>query len=783
MLVVAGISMYYWTRADWFTDPGPYAYQVWTGYNVPQFVALVFLCYTAPVGMVCILVTMQQLLRRTVHPIVTVLLAVTFLALFIAGAVWFGALAYDPFFLCFYVGCTNSKDYTYPPNPNIAEAGLGWQSAAGTGAFIILVGLGVSMLCAVVVSAYRVHTFVKDEEESNPLMATQAKSLDTFKHYRDHVLYRPSPRRDWALYFITLLPVLLFFVLATTTVPNSWEYFKADRIAFYAQEQVTHNTTECNGNIYYGIFICPEMPDATFLTYQIKVNDYWYLKFFPGNVMYYTVLMGFPGIMMMIRANRRLRSWMRQPVLSTRWFALSYGEFGACGVLFVLLTMWCVYWWRDHNYNTYWPLLNGSQYFPIGYGKIYYTERMARGFGQIAVLFFSLLVFPAARTSVFHTAFDISWELGIRYHRILGCFFLGAAFLHMVTTYAFYYYSTGSLADIFQVPMSSATSVDNFTVPLMTLVLWSSFLIYALAVVDRVRRKVFELFYYFHILGFLLLVPSILWHAAAGWELMLPSLSVWFWDRLIRFYRSSQKLMNLKVKSFGYGSAGNVTEITCEAPFSYYAGQYCFLNVSEISLFEWHPFTISCSDPKSLSFHIKDMGPGTFTGMLYQTVSRGHMITVSVDGPYGNPLDYYRYKTIILVAGGIGITPVKSIFESLVANHTMMPSLRAVHLVWVARDSKIFALMKSAVTSAPTSNFFIHLFLFCPDARVSMELDFPIAPHFGKPNFDVLFNSIHDDGKPEETVMFVCAPQGIVDQCHENAMQRGCDFHTEVFNL
>ena len=47
------------------------------------------------------------------------------------------------------------------------------------------------------------------------------------------------------------------------------------------------------------------------------------------------------------------------------------------------------------------------------------------------------------------------------------------------------------------------------------------------------------------------------------------------------------------------------------------AGQYVFLNVPAISPLEWHPFSIS-SPPSALfrSFHIRDMGEGTFTRKL-----------------------------------------------------------------------------------------------------------------------------------------------------------------------
>ena len=43
-----------------------------------------------------------------------------------------------------------------------------------------------------------------------------------------------------------------------------------------------------------------------------------------------------------------------------------------------------------------------------------------------------------------------------------------------------------------------------------------------------------------------------------------------------------------------------------------------FLNVPSISVLEWHPFTIASAPHDSKStFHIRDMGPGSFTGRLH----------------------------------------------------------------------------------------------------------------------------------------------------------------------
>jgi len=40
-------------------------------------------------------------------------------------------------------------------------------------------------------------------------------------------------------------------------------------------------------------------------------------------------------------------------------------------------------------------------------------------------------------------------------------------------------------------------------------------------------------------------------------------------------------------------------------------------------------------------------------------------LTVSLDGPYGHPPNFAQYDDVVLVSGGIGVTPCKSVFESL----------------------------------------------------------------------------------------------------------------------
>jgi ferredoxin-NADP reductase len=77
-------------------------------------------------------------------------------------------------------------------------------------------------------------------------------------------------------------------------------------------------------------------------------------------------------------------------------------------------------------------------------------------------------------------------------------------------------------------------------------------------------------------------------------------------------------------------------------------------------------------------------------------MGREETIQLHVDGPYGSPgLDLESYPVIVLVAGGIGITPVASILghllrlaqEASLGITTQKHCLKHVYLVWTVRQA------------------------------------------------------------------------------------------------
>ena len=89
-----------------------------------------------------------------------------------------------------------------------------------------------------------------------------------------------------------------------------------------------------------------------------------------------------------------------------------------------------------------------------------------------------------------------------------------------------------------------------------------------------------------------------------------------------------------------------------QRPLYHSMGQYCFINIPDISQLAWHPFTISSTPNDTIvTHHIRSRGADQWTGRLsrlVQTVegdqSLLERVVINVDGPYGVPIAADKYK-------------------------------------------------------------------------------------------------------------------------------------------
>ncbi|GMF21597.1 unnamed protein product [Phytophthora fragariaefolia] len=256
--------------------------------------------------------------------------------------------------------------------------------------------------------------------------------------------------------------------------------------------------------------------------------------------------------------------------------------------------------------------------------------------------------------------------------------------------------------------------------------------------------------------------------------------------------------------------------------FEFEAGQYAFLCIPSISRLEWHPFTISSSPHEDIvSFYIKSSGDWTAKVLLAASKSDGAKapFNILVDGPYGlvsididSPEAYSHFA---LFAGGIGVTPMRSILNWLHYERNTLgrSEIKRVNFVWAVPNlDAIHALFDNVpngeegvasvgyfpggiIRNEPNNAFVTEFYL--TDAE--MEGENPVEQKVGhclrygsRPDMVAILRALGDqakrDGKDRVAVL-ACGPMPMVQSALATSMTLSKDMkvqfdvHTEVFEF
>ncbi|KAI9753608.1 MAG: hypothetical protein M4579_005072 [Chaenotheca gracillima] len=282
-------------------------------------------------------------------------------------------------------------------------------------------------------------------------------------------------------------------------------------------------------------------------------------------------------------------------------------------------------------------------------------------------------------------------------------------------------------------------------------------------------------------------------------------------ERILREVRGRHKTFISKVVQH----PSNVVEIQIKKQHTKTrAGQYIFLCCPAISLWQYHPFTLtSAPEEDYISVHIRCVGDftkalgkalgcdfahgskedsavvgvdGSTSGVEVDPNLRKILPRVYIDGPFGSASeDVFKYEIAVLVGAGIGVTPFASILKSIWyrMNYPQQKTrLRKVYFFWVCRDFGSFEWFRSlllAIEAQDLDNHIeIHTYLTAKikaddatniminDANADQDAITGLrAPtNFGRPNWDAVFKSIRKIHAPAEAGVFYCGPKPLATQ-------------------
>lgn len=341
----------------------------------------------------------------------------------------------------------------------------------------------------------------------------------------------------------------------------------------------------------------------------------------------------------------------------------------------------------------------------------------------------------------------------------------------------------------------------------------------ALTAAEKPRRANFERFWYTH---HMFIVFFMFWSIHGAFCMIQPDFAPFcdgigvFWEywmyggfaylaeRIAREVRGRHKTYVSKV----IHHPSNVCEIQVKKEHTTTrAGQYIFLCCPEVSIWQYHPFTLtSAPEEDYISVHVRMVGD--FTRKLGQALGcnldkkgggekgqdseevamRQILPRVYIDGPFGSASeDVFKFEVAVLVGAGIGVTPFASILKSIWYRMNYPQSrtrLRKVYFFWICRDFGSFEWFRSLLLAIEAQDLEdhieIHTYLTAKikaddatniminDANAEQDAITGLrAPtNFGRPNWDMIFKSIRKIHAPAEAGVFFCGPKGLGSTLH-----------------
>jgi predicted ferric reductase len=311
--------------------------------------------------------------------------------------------------------------------------------------------------------------------------------------------------------------------------------------------------------------------------------------------------------------------------------------------------------------------------------------------GRVLPYLIAVLFIPVSRGSPILRLINLPFEQAIQYHRWIGYLTVVFAFMHGAT-YAVYAGGIHKLELLVEWPHHGTNNLAGVISVVAGVVM-------GLTSIPYVRNKHFNTFFTMHHLYFVFLafyVFHVDWNHCG--ESMGPVL-LFFIDRFLRMVQSRREVTGVHARVLPSGLIE--LKIPKQPGFKYNTLSFLYLNFPGLSKLQWHPFSTSSSplhDDNEISIHIKPLGD--WTTKLHNEISSKSTsnaklsgcpfaVKLHAEGPYGHERDYFlRYRNLMLVAGGAGITPFMAIVQDILKRHSKnqegLPT--TVNLIWCVRS-------------------------------------------------------------------------------------------------
>ncbi|CAG8935918.1 unnamed protein product [Penicillium salamii] len=331
--------------------------------------------------------------------------------------------------------------------------------------------------------------------------------------------------------------------------------------------------------------------------------------------------------------------------------------------------------------------------------------------GHLAVMNTPGLVLAAGRNNPLVQLLGISFDTFNFMHRWVGRVIAANAVIHMSAVLASQAYTHGTEYVLY--------ALWQQRLYLCGLIAILGFLFIVLQSLSPARHAFYELFLHLHIALALMSFIALWYHLKnlLQQQVLLGTLILWGLDRasrvVILIWRNVGRKPTTATIEALPGSVARV-DVAVSRAWSFRPGQHMYLYMPCLGLWTSHPFTVAWTSKSSsatpsekrgssdslraliggserTTVSILVKGQDGFTKKLIQKVedsAEGQIKALALaEGPFGGIHSLDSYGTLLLIAGGIGITHPMSYLNQAVSTFTeSKTATRKVHLVWIVRN-------------------------------------------------------------------------------------------------
>ncbi|TMW62821.1 hypothetical protein Poli38472_005439 [Pythium oligandrum] len=417
--------------------------------------------------------------------------------------------------------------------------------------------------------------------------------------------------------------------------------------------------------------------------------------------------------------------------------------------------------------------------------------------GHAALLIMKFMLLPIAKIPLWTVSFGSSFERVVKFHRWLGMLLSVITLIHLIMA-----------TDV--VDLTSSEKY-NEVVPLWGLLAFITFVAIGLTANEFMRRMFFDVFYLSHrVLSIMGFVFTIL-HAPKeiGVALVVPLvfyalglLSQWFKSYSTTYQATVSVHEPTKTTTLELDSTDKTKRIAQTMNLC----SYFWVRVPTVSGLEWHPFSAIVTPHRdSIAFCMRAMGPNTksFTAKMLEQSKSTYALSVNLCGPFGKiSLDVDAYDVIVLIGGGVGVTPLLSAInqrrlfaakstksaewnilwsvrypDDLLMTDKLMPSGDSIDSASSIQDAYVPLTSDGAGLKV---TWYCHCSEEKQDGYVPRANGEQIGYRAGIPVLDEYINSSRYMGR--KVAVLACGPPTMTVEAQALAQKCGFDFHKEVFN-